>query len=130
VVYGVAPTPALLALPFWMALFAAGAVGAGLVAASLTVRYRDVVFVLPVATQLLLYASPIAYAASGVPEKWRTLYYLNPLVAAIEGIRWSLLGTAAPSAGSVAYSAAVAALAMFAGIVVFRRMERGFADVI
>lgn len=130
VVYGVAPTFALVTLPFWMALFAAGALGAGLVAASLTVRYRDVQFVLPVATQLLLYASPVAYAAASVPVQWRALYYLNPLVAAIEGLRWSLLGTEAPSPGSVAYSAGVAALAVFAGIVVFRRMERGFADVI
>jgi lipopolysaccharide transport system permease protein len=130
VVYGVAPTAALLALPFWMLLLGAGAFGAGLVAASLMVRYRDVQYVLPVATQLLLYASPVAYAAARVPEKWHTLYYLNPLVAAIEGLRWSLLGTEAPSAGSVAYSSAVAVLAIVAGVMVFRRMERGFADVI
>ena len=130
VVYGVAPTWSLITLPFWMALFSAGALGAGLVAASLAVRYRDVQFVLPVATQLLLYASPVAYAAASVPDKWRTLYYLNPLVAAIEGMRWSMLGTEAPSAGSVAYSVAVAALAVITGIVVFRRMERSFADVI
>jgi homopolymeric O-antigen transport system permease protein len=130
VVYQVAPTAAMLTLPLWMLLLTAGALGTGLVAASLMVRYRDVQYVLPVATQLLLYASPVAYAAARVPEKWRTLYYLNPLVAAIEGLRWSLLGTEAPSAGSVAYSAAVAALAVLAGIVTFRRMERSFADVI
>src|SRR6185437_5432530 len=102
VVYGVTPTAALLTLPFWMLLLSAGAFGAGLVAASLAVRYRDVQFVLPVAVQLLLYASPVAYAAATVPDQWRSLYYLNPLVAAIEGLRWSLLGTDAPSAGSVA----------------------------
>ena len=130
VVYGVAPTLALLALPFWMLLLSAGAFGAGLVAASLTVRYRDVQFVLPVVVQLLLYASPVAYAATRVPERWHTLYYLNPLVAAIEGLRWSLLGTDAPSAGSVAWSVAVAAVSVATGILVFRRMERGFADVI
>jgi lipopolysaccharide transport system permease protein len=130
VVYGVTPTAALLTLPFWMLLLSAGAFGTGLVAASLMVRYRDVQFVLPVATQLLLYASPVAYAAARVPEKWRTMYYLNPLVAATEGLRWSLLGTAAPSAGAVAYSVAIAALAVIVGIMVFRAMERGFADVI
>ncbi len=129
-VYRVAPTAALLTLPFWMLLLSAGAFGAGLVATSLMVQYRDVQFVLPVATQLLLYASPVAYAASRVPEKWHTLYYLNPLVAAIEGLRWSLLGTPAPSAGSVVYASVVAVLAVIAGAVVFRRMERGFADVI
>ena len=130
VVYRVAPTAALLTLPFWMLLLCAGAFGAGLVATSLMVQYRDVQFVLPVATQLLLYASPVAYAASRVPEKWHTLYYLNPLVAAIEGLRWSLLGTPPPSAGSVAYASVVAVLAVIAGAMVFRRMERGFADVI
>jgi lipopolysaccharide transport system permease protein len=130
VVYGVAPTLAMLTLPFWMLLLSAGAFGAGLVAASLAVRYRDVQFVLPVAVQLLLYASPVAYAATSVPEQWHTLYYLNPLVAAIEGLRWSLLGTEPPPAGSVAWSVAAAAIAVAAGIVVFRRMERGFADVI
>ena len=113
-VYRVAPTAALLTLPFWMLLLSAGAFGAGLVATSLMVQYRDVQFVLPVATQLLLYASPVAYAASRVPEKWHTLYYLNPLVAAIEGLRWSLVGTPPPSAGSVVYASVVAVLAVIA----------------
>ncbi len=130
VVYGVAPTAALVTLPFWMLLLGAGALGAGLVAAALMVRYRDVQYVLPVAVQLLLYASPVAYAASRVPDNWRALYYLNPLVAAIEGLRWSLLGTEPPSGGAVAWSVAAAALAMITGVMVFRRMERGFADVI
>lgn len=130
VVYRVPPTAALLTLPLWISLLGAGAFGVGLVAASLTVRYRDVQYVLPVMVQLLLYASPVAYAASRVPERWHALYYLNPLVAVIEGLRWSMLGTEPPSAGAVAWSASVAALAIAAGVVVFRRMERGFADVI
>lgn len=130
VFYHVTPTLALLTLPFWMALLAAGAFGAGLVAAALTVRYRDVQYVLPVMVQLLLYASPVAYAASRVPERWHALYYLNPLVSVLEGLRWAMLGTDAPSAESVAWSALVAALAIAAGVIVFRRMERSFADVI
>jgi lipopolysaccharide transport system permease protein len=128
--YHVAPTRALLTLPFWLLLLGAGAFGVGLVAAALTVKYRDVQYVLPVMVQLLLYASPVAYAASRVPARWHTLYYMNPLVAVIEGLRWSMLGTDPPTAGGVAWSALVAALAITAGIVVFRRMERGFADVI
>lgn len=130
VVYGVAPTAALVTLPLWMLLLCAGAFGAGLVASSLMVRYRDVQYILPVAVQLLLYASPVAYAASRVPERWHTLYFLNPLAAAIEGLRWSLLGTEAPPAGAVVWSVSLAALAVGAGVIVFRRMERGFADVI
>jgi lipopolysaccharide transport system permease protein len=130
VVYRMPPTVAMLTLPFWLLLLGAGAFGAGLVAAALMVRYRDVQYVLPVAVQLLLYASPVAYAAARVPERWHTLYYLNPLVAGIEGLRWSMLGTEVPSAGAVLWSALMAALAVIVGIVVFRRMERGFADVI
>ena len=130
VVYHVAPVGATITLPFWILLLCAGALGAGLVAAALMVEYRDVQFVLPVAVQLLLYASPVAYAAARVPPEWRSLYYLNPLAAAIEGLRWSLLGTDPPPAGAVAWSAGVASLAVAAGIIVFRRMERGFADVI
>ncbi len=130
VVYGVAPTAALATLPLWMFLLCTGAFGAGLVAASLMVRYRDVQYVLPVAAQLLLYASPVAYAASRVPERWHTLYFLNPLAAAIEGLRWSLLGTEPPAAGAVAWSASVGVVAIITGVFVFRRMERGFADVI
>lgn len=134
-IYGVAPTLALVTLPFWLLLLSAGAFGAGLVAASLMVRYRDVQYVLPVAVQLLLYVSPVAYAAARVPERWhglpaRSLYFVNPLVAAIEGLRWSLLGTDPPFAAAVAWSTLAAALAVVAGVIVYRRMERGFADVI
>ena len=130
VVYRVTPTAALLTLPLWIFLLCAGAFGAGLVAAALTVKYRDVQYVLPVAVQLLLYASPVAYAAARVPPEWRSLYYANPLVAVIEGLRWSLLGTEPPASHAVMWSIAAAAFAIAAGVIVFRRMERGFADVI
>jgi lipopolysaccharide transport system permease protein len=120
----------LITLPLWVLLLCAGALGAGLITAALSVKYRDVTFVLPVAVQLLLYASPIAYAASQVPERWRALYYLNPLAAAIEGLRWALLGTDPPSVGAIAWSITAAALSIAAGAFVFRRMEREFADVI
>jgi lipopolysaccharide transport system permease protein len=130
VVYGVAPTAAIITLPLWTLLLCAGAFGAGLVAASFMVKYRDVQYVVPVAVQLLLYASPVAYAAARVPEKWHTLYYLNPLAAAIEGLRWSLLGTDPPATGAVLWSVTAAVLSVAVGVIVFRRMERGFADVI
>jgi lipopolysaccharide transport system permease protein len=127
---GIAPTLAMLLLPFWVFLLAAGALGAGLIAGALAVRYRDVQYVLPVGVQLLLYASPVAYAAARVPEQWRALYYVNPLAASIEGLRWSLLGTTPPPPWAVAYAVIAAVVAMIAGLLVFRHMERGFADVI
>ena len=67
-------------------------VGLGLFASALMVSYRDVQYALPVAVQFLLYATPVAYAAAAVPGNLLQLYYLNPLAAALEGFRWSLLG--------------------------------------
>ncbi len=65
-----------------------------------------------------------------MPARWQSLYYLNPLAASIEGLRWSLIGTPAPPAWAVGYAVTVAVIALVAGLLVFRRMERGFADVI
>jgi lipopolysaccharide transport system permease protein len=128
--YRVTLPAAVVTLPLWTALLVAGAGGVGLVAASLMVRYRDVQHVLPVLVQLLLYASPVAYASSRVPPEWQALYYLNPLAAAMDGLRWSLLGTTPPPAGAVVWSVAAAALSLLLGVRVFRGMERSFADVI
>ena len=85
---------------------------------------------LPVLTQILLYASPIPYGASAVPRRLLGVYYLNPLSAPLEAVRWSLLGTAPPPAKWLAYSAAIAVAMLGLGLVAFKRMERKFADVI
>ncbi|MBM3907991.1 MAG: ABC transporter permease [Gemmatimonadetes bacterium] len=129
-VSGRAPTLALLGLPAAALLMGTLALGAGFGAAALAVRYRDVQYVLPVAIQLALYASPVAYSATAVPAAWRTAYDLNPLVAPLELVRWSLLATPFPAWGQIGYSAAVAAGLWIAGVVVFRRAERSFADEI
>ena len=128
--YGRMPGLPIVTLPFWIALLVTLALGAGLGAAALMVSYRDVQHVLPVMVQLLMYASPVAYAASSVPGVIGTLYYLNPLAATIDGLRWSLLGTPPPPAIAVGYAAFVAVLTMILGMWLFRRMERRFADVI
>ncbi len=124
------PTAGVLLLPLWMAILLGLSLGAGLVAAALTVSYRDVQYVLPVVTQLLLYGSPVAYGVAAVPANLRVYFYLNPLTPVLEGFRWSLLGTDAPSAPLVAYAAALAAALFVAGAFMFKRMERRFADVI
>jgi lipopolysaccharide transport system permease protein len=127
----IAPGWGLLLLPIWVALIAALALGVGLVTAALTVSYRDVQYILPVFTQMLLYASPVAYPASEVPAEWRSAYFLNPLAPLLEGFRWSLFGTTTPPPwGSVGYAAAVAAGVLLWGAFAFKRMERRFADVI
>jgi lipopolysaccharide transport system permease protein len=127
---GVAPGVALLTLPLWIALLVALALAIGFAASALMVRYRDVQHILPVALQLLLYASPVAYAASNVPERFRALYYLNPVATALDGLRWSLLGAAPPPMPAVAHALLLTLALLVLGTWSFRRMERGFADVI
>lgn len=122
--------PGALAAPLWLLALAALALGLGLIGAALMVSYRDVQHVLPVAMQLLLYASPVAYAASNIPDVYQRLYRLNPLAALLEGLRHSLLGTPAPAPGSVAWALGATIGALVAGTLVFRRLERRFADVI
>jgi lipopolysaccharide transport system permease protein len=129
-VYGVAPGVAVITFPFWLALFLALGLGIGLASSALMVRFRDVQYVLPVLVQMLLFLSPVAYALSAVPASERWLYELNPLAGLLEGLRWSLLGTSAPSAGLATYSIVATLTLLVAGLLVFSRMERGFADVI
>lgn len=129
-VYDVAPGLNVLLLPVWMLLLQCLALGIGFYAAALTVRYRDVQHALPVLTQFVLYASPVAYAVSVVPESLRPFYVLNPLTGLLEAFRWSLVGHGTLAWGPVAYSAAVAVVVFLLGAMAFRRMERQFADVI
>ena len=120
----------MLTLPFWVALLFALGLGVGTVAAALSVRFRDVQHALPVIVQLLLYASPVAYATAVVPEAIRGWFLLNPLTGALDGFRWAVLGTVAPSAASIAITVAGAILALIFGASIFARFERQIADVI
>lgn len=129
-VYGVAPGLGLLLLPVWLLLLIVLALGVGLLACSLMVRYRDVQYVLPVLTQFLLFGSPVAYALSAVPEHLQVFVAANPLTGLLEGFRWSLLDTGAPPVGAVAWSAAFACVAFGLGSLAFASLEREFADVI
>ena len=94
------------------------------------VSYRDVSYILPVMTQFLLYASPVAYSAALIPVKYKLIFMANPLTGLLEAFRWSLLGTAAPNWNAVAYSAAVTVIVFTLGAFSFKKMERKFADVI
>ncbi len=129
-VAGVAPGWGLVTLPLWMLLALLVSGGIGLTAGALMVKYRDIGYVLPVMTQLLLYATPIAYSLSKVPEGAQGWVKANPLTGVMVGFRWSLLDTAAPSAGMVTWTIASALVLFFFGATVFTRMERQFADVI
>lgn len=131
IAYGVAPGWGLLLLPVSVLILLAIALGLGLMASSLAVKYRDIQHIVPFAVQFLMYASPVGYSASAVPERLKTLYFLlNPLAAPIETIRWGFLNTAQPDLIYLLYSFVVGLLGLFLGLVVFRRVEREFADVI
>lgn len=130
IAYGIAPGIGLLLLPVWLFLILLLAMGIGLYTAALTVSYRDVQYILPVITQFLLYASPIAYALSAVPQNLRTIYFLNPLSGLLEGFRWSLLNRGHLEIGTVVYSAVVSFTVFLMGAYSFKKMERKFADVI
>ncbi len=117
-------------LPVCLLLTACLAMGVGLLATALAVSYRDVQFIIPVVTQLLLYASPVAYSADRVPEAYRTAYFLNPLAGLLEAVKWSALSVGQVHWGWFAYSAAVCVVALAVGAYAFSQMERKFADVV
>lgn len=120
----------LIGVPAAVLLLGMLALGTGFAAAALAVRYRDVQYLLPVAIQLALYASPVAYSASAVPERWQALYYANPLAAPLELLRWSLLGTPAPASRALWFSIGSAAVLLLVGAAIFRGIEQSFADEI
>ncbi len=134
VYYRIAPGPQIVWLPLWLLLIVLLAVGIGLYASALMVSYRDVQYVLPVATQFLLYASPIAYsltyALSVIPEPYRIFFMLNPLSGVLEAFRWSLIGRGEMNWNALLYSAAFTVLVFIGGAFSFKKMERRFADVI
>jgi lipopolysaccharide transport system permease protein len=128
--YGVTPTWHVVALPVFLLLAFMTALAVVLLLSPLHVRYRDVRYVIPFLAQFWMYASPVIYPVSLIPEQWRLLYSLNPMVGVIEGFRWALLGKQSPDFMVMAVSAAVVLLLLLCGVVSFRRMERTFADVV
>lgn len=128
--FRMAPSWGMLALPLFLLLALMTALMVSLYFSALNVRYRDVRHAIPFLVQIWMYASPVAYPVSLVPEKWRLLYSLNPMVGVIEGFRWVLLGRASPDFGVMAASALVVMALLLGGIVYFKQMEQTFADVV
>ncbi len=127
--YSFTPTIAVLTLPLFLLLAVATALAVGLWLSALNVQYRDVRYTIPFLTQFWLFATPIAYSSSLVPEQWRTWYGLNPMAGVVEGFRWALLGKEPPTS-LLAVSAVVVVLLLIGGLYYFRRMEKTFADVV
>jgi lipopolysaccharide transport system permease protein len=119
----------LLSLPLFLVLAIASALAVGLWLSALNVEYRDVRYVVPFLTLFWQYATPVAYSASLIPEKWRLIYALNPMTGVVEGFRWALLGNGQVS-GMLWVSTVIIILLFFSGLAYFKRMEATFADVI
>lgn len=130
VVFRINPGWPVLLLPVWVLLALALGTGIGAAAAAYMVKYRDVGYVLPWFTQVLLYASPVAYTLATVPERLRWIFEINPVTWLLESFRWSLLGTDAPPAWQVAGLVAVTLVVLLLGTLIFQRNEREFADYI
>ena len=130
VYYEVVPTYALLLLPGFFLLAVLCAVGMGLWLAALNLKYRDVRHTIPFMTQFWFFLSPVAYPTSLVPDQWRWLYGINPMVGVIEGFRWSLLGQAHALPMWFVFSVLVTLFLLVSGLYYFRRMEKTFADMI
>jgi lipopolysaccharide transport system permease protein len=129
--YQFMPSWRMLALPLLILLAFGAAMGAGLWLAALNVKYRDFRYVVPFIVQLGLYVSPVGFSSSIVPEQWRLVYSLNPMVGVIDGFRWAILGGDAPLYWpGFALSLVLVALLLVGGVWYFRQTERSFADVI
>lgn len=128
--FRIVPTWGIVTLPLLVLVAFVTALGVSLWFSAINVRYRDIRHSLAFLVQFWLFASPVAYPLSLVPERWRLLYSLNPMVGVIEGFRWALLGKAAPDIGPMTISGVVAVVLLFGGAFFFKRMERTFADVI
>ncbi len=128
--YGFMPGSSIVVLPLFVLLAFATAFGSGLWVSALMVRYRDFRYIVPFVVQFGLYISPVAFKSDVVPEKWRLLYSMNPMVGVIDGFRWALLGEKNIYWPGFYISVGAVALIIISGIWYFRRTERTFADVI
>lgn len=128
-IYGVAPTPAILAAPLFLAGTIAAAAGAGVLFAALVVTYRDVRYIIAFALQLWLFGSPVLYSIEMIPPQWRLLYAVNPMAGLIAGFRAAAVGGPAPP-DVIVVSSISAAVLFVVGVRYFVQVERRFADVI
>lgn len=128
--YGVTVGAGLWSVPVWALLAVLTALGVGFWLSALNVKYRDIRYTVPFLAQLWFFATPVVYPTSIVPEPWRPLFALNPMVGVVDGFRWALLGSPVAPDATVLISIGAVVVILVAGLFYFRRMERTFADVI
>lgn len=127
-IYGMAPGPTVVWLPFFFLLLLMTALGVGFWLSALNAEYRDVAYTVPFLTQLWLFVTPVVYPTSMIPPEWRVLYGLNPLVGVVDGFRWTLLGVGEGPSITLAMSVGVSLVLFVSGLLWFRRHEVTFVD--
>jgi lipopolysaccharide transport system permease protein len=127
-IYGIKPTLTVLWLPALLLLAVLTALGVGLWMSALNALYRDVRYVMPFVIQFWMFASPVAYPSSLVPQRWRWFYGLNPMAGVIDGFRWALTGHGAPPGALMLASFAAVMVVLVGGLFFFQRMEGSVAD--
>jgi len=128
--HGIAPTVHILLLPAFLLLAVIAALSVGILLAALNARYRDVQHLLPTLTQFWFFATPIAYASTLVPDRWRPVLGLNPMASVADGFRWALLDQPLTSAPMIVVSAGLTVLLAFVSLAYFHRTSSTFADVV
>ena len=128
--YNQFPTRNIIWLPLLLLLAFVSSVGVGLWLSALNVQFRDVRYMIPFLTQAWFFLTPITYSSSIVPDAWRPIYGLNPMVGVVEGFRWALLGTDTAPGPIILVSSLIALFLFLSGAFYFRRMEKNFADIV
>src|ERR1039458_316848 len=130
-VYGFVPAWTIITLPLFLAVAFTTALGTGFFIASLNVRFRDFKFIIPFLLQLGLFISPVGFSSSIIPERYRLIYYLNPMAGVIDGFRWAVLGHNTPLyLPGLCMSVGISLLLLLLGISFFRKVEKDFVDII
>lgn len=128
--FGILPPLQCVFMPLFVLLGGFLALGPGLILAAYSLPYRDIAHITPLIVQLGMYVTPVVYTSSLVPQRWRLLYMLNPMVGVVDGFRWAVLGVPEFPAAALAISLCWCVALLVAGCAVFRAMERTFVDVL
>ena len=129
--YGFMPSPRILLLPLFTLIAISASLGGGLWIAALNVKYRDFRYIVPFVVQFGLYVSPVGFSSNVVPDSWRFVYSLNPMVGVIDGFRWAILGGESQLyLPGFILSIVTVIIILMSGYLYFRKTERIFADVI
>ena len=128
--YGIVPSWAIVTLPGFLLLALLTALAVGLWLSALNVKYRDIRYTINFLVQFWLFATPVAYPSSLIPEQYRAIYGLNPMAGVVEGFRWALLGKTEPPGAMLWVSVAVVVVLLLGGLYYFRHMEQEFADIV